>query len=81
MRNTKTKDGIVRLPVREFEPENVWVATKCAKVLKSYWIPATDKNDGRWAGLGTTEQPVAWQPFIVPDHPSQSDSAPPPGSI
>ncbi|NTG73264.1 hypothetical protein G6M02_07965 [Agrobacterium rhizogenes] len=75
MRNTKTKDGVVRIPVEEFEPDHVWLATKCGKVVKSYWIPATEKNEGRWVGLATKEEPVAWQAYVMPIHPNhQSDS-------
>jgi len=70
MRTARSKDGVTRFPVEEFEPDHVWLATKCGKVLKSYWIPETAKNEGRWAGLGTKEQPVAWQLYVVPAHPN-----------
>jgi hypothetical protein len=35
-------------------------------VIKSYWIPETKHSRGRWAGVNA---PIAWQPFVVPDHP------------
>jgi len=46
--------------------DEVWLATKCGKVIRSYWLDKT----GRWAGLGTKEQPVAWQLYVVPAHPN-----------
>ncbi len=53
---------------------DIWLATKCGKVIKSYWI---DKfGPGRWAGLGTKEQPVAWQAFVVPAHPGIDEPSP-----
>jgi len=71
MRNTKTKDGVVRLPVKEFEPDQVWLATHCGKGIKSSWL-VSEKNAGRWAGLATNEQPAAWQHFVTPAHPNLS---------
>jgi len=53
----------------EFVPDVLWIATKCGKVSRSYWIPEAGKNPGRWSGLATGEQPVAWQPCEVPAHP------------
>lgn len=75
MRTARGKEGVTRVPMKEFEPESVWLATKCGKVLKSHWIPETEKNEGRWAGFSTKEQPVAWQPFIVPVHPDQQQNS------
>lgn len=77
MRNTRTKDGMIRVPTQEFESQRVWIATKCGKVMQSYWIPATDKNEGRWGGLGTKEDPIAWQAFVVPVHPLLEPSSAP----
>ncbi|WP_245582419.1 hypothetical protein [Neorhizobium lilium] len=58
----------------DFVPEPVWLATKCGKVVRTYWTPKTEFSPARWAGLGTNEQPVAWQAFVVPEHPfHQSD--------
>ncbi|TBE67457.1 hypothetical protein [Rhizobium ruizarguesonis] len=54
----------------EFIPDHIWIATKCDKVLKSYFIPPAGKTAGRWSGLADGEQPVAWQAFIVPVHPT-----------
>jgi hypothetical protein len=48
----------------------LWLATKCGKVIKTHWH---DKfGSGRWVGLATREEPVAWQMFVVPDHPFAS---------
>jgi len=47
---------------------DIWLATKCGSVLKSYWIEKSGAR--RWAGLGTKEQPVAWQLFTIPAHPN-----------
>ncbi len=50
----------------------VWLATKCKKVIRSYWVRNTRIDVARWAGLGTKEAPIAWQPYIVPEHPFAS---------
>lgn len=47
----------------------VWLASVCGKVIKSAWIDGKG-SDGRWAGLASKEQPIAWQPYVVPAHPS-----------
>lgn len=51
---------------------DLWLATKCGKVIKTHWH---DKfGSGRWVGLATREQSVAWQEFVTPSHPfNQSD--------
>lgn len=51
----------------------IWLASKCGKVIKSEWIPATKHSGGRWAGVGA---PVAWQPYIVPAHPDAAPADP-----
>lgn len=68
MKNTRTKDGVVRLPVEEKVDEPIWVATKCGKVMKTHWLQS-ERNPGRWVGLASNEEPVAWQPFVTPQHP------------
>ncbi|MGZ2449620.1 hypothetical protein ACVIRO_002374 [Rhizobium ruizarguesonis] len=56
--------------VKEYHVDAVWLATKDGKVHRSYWIPTTAKVEGRWSGFSVgSDQPVAWQPYIVPDHP------------
>lgn len=55
--------------VEDFISEPVWLATACNKVIKSEWIPETKHSRGRWAGVNA---PIAWQPFIVPDHPGNN---------
>ena len=53
---------------------DLWLATKCGKVIKSHWH---DKfGSGRWVGLATREEPVAWQAYVVPEHPfTEADAA------
>lgn len=41
----------------------VILATKCGKVIRAYWL----EREGRWAGLASSELPVAWMPW--PSHP------------
>lgn len=57
--------------ISDFVPDYIWAATQCDKVLKSYWIPPAGKNAGRWSGFANGEQPIAWQHFVVPEHPFQ----------
>lgn len=68
VKSTRTVKGKFQ-EVTDFEPDHVWLATKCGKVLKSYWIPEAGKIAARWSGLATGEHPVAWCPYIVPEHP------------
>lgn len=49
--------------VRVFVPEKVILATKCRKVLQSYYVP----DEKRWMFLHHGEQPVAWMPW--PEYP------------
>ncbi|ARO24780.1 hypothetical protein TAL182_CH03035 [Rhizobium sp. TAL182] len=53
----------------------VWLATQCGRVIKSYWLEQTKFSPARWAGLAVNEVPVAWQDFIVPEHPNSPGSA------
>mgnify|MGYP000995851210 CR=1 FL=1 len=59
--------------VKVFEAEPVILASKCGKVMKSYWCPPVENDphdkqqQGRWHGMHYGEKPVAWQPW--PDHP------------
>ena len=69
-RLTKAADGNVKMTaIDTFAPDWLWLATDCGKVLKSHWIPGDDKRKGRWLNLATGEQPVAWQPYVIPAHP------------
>lgn len=52
-----------------FVPDVVWLASKCGKVIRSYWIPETERASGRWSGLATKEEPIAWHPYFIPEHP------------
>lgn len=57
-----------------FVPEWLWLASKCGKVVRSRWIPATKYGQGRWEFLATTEQPIAWREYIVPEFPHELES-------
>lgn len=48
--------------VNEFIRDDVILNTKCAKVLRSYWIP----DEQRWVGLAKGEEPIAWQHWPTP---------------
>lgn len=55
--------------ITDFVPDVIWAATKCGKVIRTYWIPENGKTPGRWSGLATGESPLAWQPFVTPEFP------------
>jgi hypothetical protein len=57
--------------VTQFVPDQVWLALAGGEVIKSYWVPATEKYAGRWHACGTTQVPVAWQPFVEPEFPAE----------
>ncbi|MEN3145724.1 hypothetical protein ABCW43_00255 [Neorhizobium sp. IRAMC:178] len=46
-----------------FEADDVILASKCGKVIKSYWLP----KENRWAGFKAGEEIRAWQAW--PSHP------------
>ncbi|QNP81007.1 hypothetical protein [Agrobacterium tumefaciens] len=46
----------------------VWLATKCGRVVKSYWMD--NITPSRFYDVPPQEEPVAWQPFPKkPIHP------------
>jgi len=49
---------------QEHQKDDVILASKCGKVIKSYWIPA----EKRWAGFQPGEHIVAWMAW--PEHPN-----------
>jgi hypothetical protein len=61
LKTVLTKDG--PKTYESFERDDVILATKCGKVIKSYWLP----NEERFAGLAKGELPTAWTPW--PRHP------------
>jgi hypothetical protein len=71
-RSVQTKDGVKQYD--DFQRDDVILATRCGKVIKSYWIP----DEKRFAGLANGEQPVAWVPW--PRHPNSSEPHEPPSS-
>lgn len=52
--------------VEAFEADDVILASKCGKVIKSYWLP----KENRWAGFKAGEEIRAWQAW--PSHPDAS---------
>lgn len=61
-------DGKVRNR-REYHVAPVWLAWPDGKVTRSYWVPESKSGPARWAGCTASEVPVAWQHFVVPEHP------------
>lgn len=46
--------------------QKLWLASECGKVIPTTW----DKKRGQWAGFATNgKPPIAWQPYLVPEHP------------
>lgn len=50
--------------VRVYEPDIILAASKCGKVMKSYFIP----KENRWCMFASGELPIAWMPY--PKHPN-----------
>jgi hypothetical protein len=48
---------------KEYQRDDVILASKCGKVIKSYWIP----DEKRFAGFQPDEEIVAWMAW--PSHP------------
>lgn len=67
---TITVDGKDRTK-REYHVAPVWLAWADGKVVRSYWVPETKGGPARWSGCQPTEAPIAWQHFVVPEHPFQ----------
>lgn len=63
------------ITVKERVNQYVWLATICGVVTRSYWIEQTKFSPARWSGLAANENPIAWQPYIVPVHPDKLVSA------
>lgn len=59
-RTTQTTKG--ERTYNEIQHEYVILNTKCAKALRSYWIP----DEQRWAGLAKGEEPIAWMHWPKP---------------
>jgi hypothetical protein len=73
------KYGSGRGDTKVFEPDRVILATKCGQVIASRYLPAdAERKAGRWEGLATREQPVAWRPYAAvgpqPAHPKHYDA-------
>ena len=63
------KDGDLK-ERQEFRHDHVILASKCGKVMRSYWIP----DEQRWCMFSKHEEPVAW--MLWPDHPSSQALTP-----
>ena len=67
-----TVDGKERMK-REHHVDPVWLALESGEVIRSYWIPESKTTgQARWSGMNPGGEPMAWQPFIVPEHPGSS---------
>lgn len=72
-RTRKGKDGkTIEYSVRI--EEHVWLASDTEeKAFRSYWVePTKHTPNGRWAGFTEGQKPIAWMPFVTPDHPGLS---------
>lgn len=51
----------------------IWAACANGEVLRTHWLPPTGKLRpvGRWTGLGSTQQPIAFMIYRKPTHPYQ----------
>ncbi|MDO9417001.1 hypothetical protein [Pararhizobium sp.] len=68
---TKTIKGTEH-QISEYHVAPVWLACADGSVCRSYWIPAVGKRNGRWSGWAEKSlPPIAWQPYVVPVHPSE----------
>ncbi|UHS60584.1 hypothetical protein HRR99_03140 [Agrobacterium vaccinii] len=61
---------------REYHVAPVWLAWADGSVSRSYWVPETKAGPARWSGCTAAQVPIAWQHFVVPEHPfTQRDGA------
>lgn len=44
---------------RVFERDVIWLASKCGKVMRSYYLP----EEKRWCMFSASEKPVAWMAY------------------
>ena len=69
--NGKTHTSVV------IEREPVWLATKCGKVILSYWLWTREvggkMTKARWIMLSENKQPLAWYPFTEGEFPFTVD--------
>lgn len=59
---------------REYHVAPVWLAFADGKVKRSYWVPEDKGFPARWSGCTAAETPIAWQHYVVPEHPSVESS-------
>ena len=54
----------------KFVPDLIWAASSCGKVTVSSWLPKQENGDGgRWNMFSAGSPPIAWQPYVIPEHP------------
>lgn len=68
---TRLKDDKkIEVETQDYRHERVWLWTKCGKKILSRWLPPTRfSQKGRWDGLASSEQPIAWHPYFIPADP------------
>ncbi|MEJ8308569.1 hypothetical protein [Agrobacterium larrymoorei] len=54
---------------REYHVAPVWLAFADGKVKRSYWVHEDKGFLARWSGCTAAETPIAWQHYVVPEHP------------
>jgi len=60
------KIGKTEKKIKTFVPYYIWVATKHDIVTRSY----ITEDGERFNMLASKEKPIAWMPFVVPNHPN-----------
>ena len=55
----------------KFVADLIWAASSCGMFTKSYWVPS-ENGCGRWNMFTAVSPPIAWQPYVIPEHPEAS---------
>jgi len=75
----RRKERTTRMPPTKKHPEGydvkrayhvgkrILTASKCGKVLESWWIEPTENTKGRWNLYSAEEEPIGW--MHLPVHP------------
>jgi len=67
------KTGKITAPERtvyDHNPEKLWLVYPDNRVVVSYWLAHDNSpTTGRWSGMATGEQPLAWMPYTKPASP------------
>ena len=79
VKTSKIVGGKTRTSV-SVEREPVWLASKCGKVILSYWLWTSEvcgkTTKARWIMLSENEQPLAWYPFTEGEFPGVVTKSP-----